>query len=263
MARSKSSEREARQARERLRTYTARQQVHNTATRRRQRDNLIAVVVTVAIVALVTVAQLLYFDGEPSAPVTTPSPSPQETQDSTQLVGDIPPAELSEFRTWTGELTLNDGVTLDIELDGAAAPQAVAAFVQQVNDGYFTAKSCHRLTTGNLSVIQCGSLDGTGAGDPDFRFGPLENTPVDNLYSKGVIALARAGGDAYSQGHQFFIVYETSLIPRDAAGGYTIFGRVTDGLERLVDDIVSAGVVDDATDGPPVIPTTITSVTVQ
>ncbi|HRN28913.1 MAG TPA: peptidylprolyl isomerase, partial [Terrimesophilobacter sp.] len=120
-----------------------------------------------------------------------------------------------------------------------------------------------RLTTGSLKVLQCGSLDGTGAGDPDFRFGPLENTPDDNTYTKGVIALARAGGDAYSQGHQFFIVYETSLIPRDLAGGYTVFGRVTEGLDGLTTEIISGGVVDGVSDGAPVIETTITSVTVQ
>lgn len=249
-------------ARERLRTYSARQHVHNAATRRRQRDNLIAIIASVAVVALVTVAQLVYFSSGPGAPTASPSASPQETQEPSKLVGDIPSPELAEARTWTGQLTLND-VTLGIELDGAAAPQAVAAFVQQVNDGYFTDKTCHRLTTGSLKVLQCGSLDGTGAGDPDFRFGPLENTPKDNMYTKGVIALARAGGDAYSQGHQFFIVYETSLIPRDLAGGYTVFGRVTDGLDDLTAEIVSGGVVDGATDGAPVVETVITSVTVQ
>lgn len=262
MARSKSAEREARQARERLRTYSARQEVHNAAMSRRQRDNLIAVIATVAVVALVTLAQVVYFSSGPGAPGAAPSASPHETQDPTQLVGDIPSPELSEFRTWTGQLTLND-VELDIELDGAAAPQSVAAFVQQVENGYFIDKTCHRLTTEGIKVLQCGSLDGTGAGDPDYRFGPIENAPSDNMYTKGVIALARAGGDAYSQGHQFFIVYETSMIPRDLAGGYTVFGRVSGGLDELVSSIVSGGVVDDLGDGAPVIETTITSVTVE
>src|SRR5690606_32264167 len=157
------------------------------------------------------------------------------------------------------QLTLND-VALDIELDGAAAPQAVAAFLQQVNDGYFTGKTCHRMTTGSMKVLQCGSLDGTGAGDPDFRFGPLENTPTASMYMTSVLALARASGDDYSPGHQFFSVYEASLLPRDLAGGYTVFGRVTDGLDELATEIVSGGVVDDAPDGEPAIPTTITSV---
>lgn len=262
MARGKSAEREARQARERLRTYTARQTVHETATHRRDRDNWIAVVAVVAVVALVTVAQLVYFSSGPGAPVVAPSASPHETQDPSKLVGDIPSPELSEFRTWTGELTLND-VVLDFELDGAAAPQAVAAFVQQVESGYFLEKTCHRLTTGGSKLIQCGSHDGTGAGDPDYRFGPLENTPADNLYAKGVIALARAGGDAYSQGHQFFIMYETGTLPRDLAGGYTIFGRVTGGLDQFIEQIASEGVVDGASDGLPVVETIITSVTVQ
>lgn len=262
MARSKSAERQARQARERLRTYTARQSVHETASHRRDRDNWIAVVASVAVIALVAVAQFVYFSNGPGTPVATPSASPHETQDPSKLVGDIPSPELSEFRTWTGELTLND-VALDIELNGAAAPQAVAAFVQQVQNGYFESKTCHRLTTQGAKLIQCGSLDGSGAGDPDYRFGPLENVPADNLYARGVIALARAGGDEYSQGHQFFIMYETGTIPTDLVGGYTVFGRVTGGLEEFIEKIASAGVVDGAADGTPVVETIITSVTVQ
>lgn len=264
MARSKSAEREARQARERLRTYAARQTVHEAATHRRDRDNWIAIIAAIAVVALVAVAQFVYFSTGSGTPVATPSASPHETQDPSKLVGDIPSPDLSEFRTWTGELTLND-VVLDFELNGAAAPQAVAAFVQQVNDGYFDGKTCHRLTTIGSKLIQCGSLDGTGAGDPDYRFGPLENVPADNLYARGVIALARAGGDEYSQGHQFFIMYETGTLPRDLAGGYTVFGRVTSGLDEFVEKIASEGVAaeDEDGDGLPLVDTIITSVTVQ
>src|SRR5690606_2732345 len=100
-------------------------------------------------------------------------------------------------------------------------------FIQHVRDDYFTGKTCHRLTDQGALLIQCGSLDGTGAGDPDFRFGPLENVPADNVYPAGTIALARAGGDAYSQGHQFFITYDDATIPPDTAGGYTVIGHVT------------------------------------
>src|SRR5690606_6764795 len=153
-----------------------------------------------------------------------------------QNVGNIPSPTLAENRAWTGELTLND-VTLGIELDGAAAPQTVSAFVQQARDGYFVGKDCHRLTDGATRLIPCGSQDGTGAGDPEYRFGPIENAPADNSYPAGTIAMARSSNDAFSQGHQFFIMYEDGSIPADSAGGYSVFGKVTSGLDEFIERI--------------------------
>jgi peptidyl-prolyl cis-trans isomerase B (cyclophilin B) len=63
-------------------------------------------------------------------------------------------------------------------------------------------------------------------------------------------------------GSQFFIVYEDSVIPSDKAGGYTVFGEVTSGLDGI-NDIIAAGVKDGSTDGNPKIKTVVTSVTVK
>ena len=121
--------------------------------------------------------------------------------------------------------SLNGDITLGIELDGAVAPQAAAGCVQDVADGYYAGKTCHRLATSDgFAFLQCGSLDGTGASDPAFSYGPIENAPADNVYPAGTIAMARAGDDAYSNGHQFFIVTDTTTLPSDSAGGYTVVG---------------------------------------
>jgi len=64
-------------------------------------------------------------------------------------------------------------------------------------------------------------------------------------------------------GSQFFIVYDDTTIPADAVGGYTVLGRVTSGLDRVKAEIVAAGVEGGATDGKPVVPTTITQVSVK
>lgn len=272
MSPSKNAEREARAARERLRRYNARQSVHAHRVRRRRRDNIIATVAVIVVAAVATVTQVLYFSAGPGAPLTEPStsatpaatsnPSPTPTQPGGENVGDIPDPSAAEARAWTGSLTLND-IQLGFELDGAAAPQAVAAFVQQVDDGYFVGKTCHRLTTGPAKLIQCGSLTGNGAGDPEYMFGPIENAPSDGIYPAGTIALARAGGAAYSQGHQFFVMLADGAIPNDSAGGYTVFGTVTSGLDQLISEIADAGTADGSTDGAPAVATTITAVTVQ
>ncbi|MEO7348979.1 MAG: peptidylprolyl isomerase [Terrimesophilobacter sp.] len=264
MARSKNAEREAREARERLRRFNARQGTHASQLRRRKRDNILAIVGAIVIAALAGVTQVVYFSAGPGAPQPVPSvsPTPPAEPTSGKNVGDVPDPSLSENRTWTGTLTLND-VTLGIELDGAKAPQTVAVFVGEVEDDYFIGKTCHRLTLPPTRLIQCGSLDGTGAGDPAFGFGPIENAPTDTVYPAGTIAMARAGNDAYSQGRQFFIMLDDGTLPNDAAGGYTVFGSVTSGLDALISSVADAGTANESPDGPPAVPTTITGVTLQ
>lgn len=261
MAPSKTAERDARAARDRLRRYNARQAVFAHTVRRRVRDNVIWVIIAVLVITLAAVTQVLYFTEGPGVP----PPAPVETTDPVDEGANaeaVPDPSLAEARTWTGELTLND-VALGIQLDGAAAPQAVSAFVGDVQTGYFPGKTCHRLTDDGFFVLQCGSIDGAGGGDPNYTYGPVENAPADNVYPAGTIAMARAGGDAFSNGHQFFIVYEDTTIQADAAGGYTVIGQVTSGLDQLIEQIAGKGVADGAHDGAPVVSTTITSVSVE
>ena len=178
-----------------------------------------------------------------------------------------PDPSVAEGRTWTGTIVLNGDITLGIELDGAAAPQATAGWVKDVNDGYYDGKTCHRLATSDgFSFLQCGSLDGTGAADPAFSYGPVENAPADNVYPTGTIAMARGANDAYSNGHQFFIVTDTTTLGADSAGGYTIVGKVTSGLEDLIQQVTSKGIKEvgsDGVTGTPNVPTSITSVTLR
>jgi peptidyl-prolyl cis-trans isomerase B (cyclophilin B) len=60
-------------------------------------------------------------------------------------------------------------------------------------------------------------------------------------------------------GSQFFIVSQDSRIPSDAAGGYTIFGKITSGLD-LLEPVISAGVEGGASDGPPAQETRLSSI---
>lgn len=173
----------------------------------------------------------------------------------------LPPASAAEGRDWTTTLTTSAG-DLTLTLDGAAAPQAVASFVSLAESGYFDGTSCHRLTTSGIYVLQCGDPTGTGTGDPGYKFGPVENAPPDDVYPAGTVAMARQGGDADSMGSQFFLVYEDSTIPSDAAGGYTVFGTITSGLD-VVQAVADAGTQDGSGDGSPATPVTIEGVETQ
>jgi peptidyl-prolyl cis-trans isomerase B (cyclophilin B) len=197
--------------------------------------------------------QLAYFGFGPGKTAATP-----EVQSNSDLV---PAAALSENRQWTGSMTVG-GKKLEISLDGAAAPQAVANFLSLSSKSFYNDVSCHRLTTAGIFVLQCGDPNGDGTGGPGYNWGPIENAPTDDLYKEGYLAMARRGGDGTSMGSQFFIVYKDSPIPSDEAGGYTVFGKITKGLSGL-DKIIKAGTADGSADGKPAIETKLGSITLK
>ena len=256
-------ERAEREARRRAREYAAKQAVHAQRRRRRRRDELLGLIVFVVVLVLATAAQITYATVGPGRPAARPTTSATASATPTPTPsGTVPPKALAENRTWTGSLTLNS-VRLGITLDGKAAPQAVASFVSLVKKGFYSGLSCHRLTTGTSHVLQCGDPNGDGSGGPGYSFGPIENAPKNGVYPTGVLAMARVGGQAASQGSQFFLVYGTSDFPNDSAGGYTVFGHVTSGLPALGTAITSKGTANGTDDGKPKVATRITAVSVQ
>ena len=211
------------------------------------------------VVALVVIGVAVW-----RALAATPAPGPDpggDTGAASSGEHTLPPASAAEGRDWTTTLTTSAG-DLTLTLDGAAAPQAVASFVTLAESGYFDGTSCHRLTTSGIYVLQCGDPTGTGTGDPGYKFGPVENAPTDDVYPAGTVAMARQGGDGDSMGSQFFLVYEDSTIPSDAAGGYTVFGTITSGLD-VVQAVADAGTQDGSGDGSPATPVTIEGVETQ
>lgn len=247
----------------RVRDYRARQTVHQRRQRRQRRDSIVgalaALVVLVGGTALLSTVQPPADPAETAPAASETAPAPGETQAESL----VPDPSLAEGRTWTGSLTIN-GIELGVELDGAAAPQAVSAVLADTQRDYYDGKSCHRLTTSEgFSVLQCGSADGQGSGDPSYMYGPVENAPADDVYVEGTIAMARQGNNADSNGHQFFIVYGDTTIPSDAAGGYSVIGQVTSGLDQLQEQVIAKGTVDDAPDGAPAEPVTIDDFVLQ
>lgn len=143
-----------------------------------------------------------------------------------------------------------------MELDGTKAPQTVASFLGLARSGYWADSPCHRLTTEGIFVLQCGDPTGTGSGNPGYGFG-VENPPADSNFPPGTLAMAR-GDDPNSNGGQFFIVYKQTVLKNSI--GYSIFGRVTSGME-IVDKVAAAGAVPPK-DGKPVQPISILKVDV-
>lgn len=242
-----STKREREYARRRHEKWLAHQELVQARARRRQRiaQVVLAVAVAAALVwIMVSVVGALRDDPVLDEPADTPT-----------TAATAPDPSVAEGRTWTATLTTTAG-DIVLELDGALAPQAVASFVTLAGDGFFDQTTCHRLTvTDPMYVLQCGDPTGLGTGGPDWRFGPIENAPADGVYPAGTVAMARASNDGASMGSQFFLVYQDSTIPDDAAGGYTVFGTVVEGLDVL-QQVAEAG-VQDGTESP------VTQVTIE
>jgi peptidyl-prolyl cis-trans isomerase B (cyclophilin B) len=110
------------------------------------------------------------------------------------------------------------------------APQTSTNIAFLANSKYFDKTLCHRLTTQGLFVLQCGDPTAQADGSPGGWVGyKEENLPKAGAknYPAGTLAMANAGPG--TNGSQFFLVYaDTQLDPN-----YTIFGRITQGLDIL------------------------------
>ena len=131
----------------------------------------------------------------------------------------------------TAVITTSKG-EITFEIFGDTAPKASSNFIQLAEDGYFDELTFHRRVEG--FVIQGGDPSGNGTGGPGYRF---EDELDDSYkYDRGIVAMANAGPN--TNGSQFFIMLANNPLPK----AYTIFGRVTSGME-VVDEIVVGDVM--------------------
>lgn len=115
---------------------------------------------------------------------------------------------------------------VEMQLYGDKAPCTVNSFTFLAQKNFYDKTECHRLTSGGLSVLQCGDPTASGSGGPGYRFAN-ENTD-GATYTEGTLAMAHSS-QPDSNGSQFFMVYKDSQLPPD----YTVFGKVTKGLDVL------------------------------
>ena len=141
-------------------------------------------------------------------------------------------------------ITMQNGKTIDIELDHAAAPITCENFEKLVKQGFYNGLTFHRVIPGFM--IQGGCPKGNGTGGPGWNIkGEFAQNGVANpiKHTRGVISMARSM-NPNSAGSQFFIMHKDAPY---LDGQYAAFGRVVAGLEE-VDKI--AAVATDWNDKP-------------
>jgi peptidyl-prolyl cis-trans isomerase B (cyclophilin B) len=147
---------------------------------------------------------------------------------------------LDASKTYTVTLKTNKG-TFAFVLDVKNSPNTTASFASLVKQGFFDGTVFHRIVPG--FVIQGGDPTGTGTGGPGYT--TVDVPPADTKYTKGVVAMAKAGSEpAGTAGSQFFVVTADEVsLPAD----YALLGTVTSGL-GVVEKIGRLG--DPATEQP-------------
>lgn len=136
----------------------------------------------------------------------------------------------------TAVITLDKGGEIRVEFFPADAPKTVENFVKLARAGFYDGTAFHRVESG--FVVQGGDpLSKTlppgdariGTGGPGYTIKAEFNK---RRHDRGVVAMARTQ-DPDSAGSQFYITLGPAYF---LDGQYTVFGRVTDGME-VVDRI--------------------------
>jgi peptidyl-prolyl cis-trans isomerase B (cyclophilin B) len=248
----------------------------------------VVLVIVSIVMVMVFASSLARFDARDSQPRTPETPAtgqplppfapPATLGSNCQYPATTEPASKAVQPPQTGRASttpasipvgiITDRGDIGVELDNAKSPCTVRSFTSLAAQGYFDDTRCHRLTVDpELRVLQCGDPTGTGTGGPGYRFpneypsnqyrmaDPALKAAV--VYPRGTVAMANAG--LGTNGSQFFLVYDDSMLPPQ----YTVFGTIDAKGLAVLDKIAAAGVKGGIGDGEPVTAVTVESVRVN
>lgn len=126
---------------------------------------------------------------------------------------------------YTATIRMVKGGDIFIELYADKAPITVNSFVFLACKGFYDNTTFHRVLPDFMA--QGGDPTGTGMGGPGYEF---VNEYSDLSFDKpGILAMANAGPD--TNGSQFFITFNAA---EWLDGGYTIFGKVLQGMDVVM-----------------------------
>lgn len=151
-----------------------------------------------------------YFEGKEQTPVKAEYNHPI----SWELLSTLKDSSIAAVKT-------NKGV-IRIALDKQSAPGSVANFVELVEKKFYNNKAWHRVVPNFVVQTGCPRGDGYGSLDHTIR------SELNNSYyhTEGIVGMASAGLD--TEATQWFITHSPSP---HLDGNYTIFGRVTQGMD--------------------------------
>ncbi len=150
--------------------------------------------------------------GEPSLRATLPAARRDPAQPPLALPFQAPRVRVATAR---GDF--------EIALDGEAAPNTCAMFLDLTRRGFYDGLTFHRVVPD--FVDQGGDPTGTGWGGPGYT---IRSEWSPQAYTRGTVGIAHSGKD--TGGCQWFVTLSEQP---HLVGRYTVFGHVTRGMEAL------------------------------
>ncbi|GED57997.1 peptidylprolyl isomerase [Brevibacillus formosus] len=168
-----------------------------------------------------------------------------------------PAMQIDKAKDYQAKISTSMG-DITIDLFEKDAPIAVNNFVFLAKDKFYDGITFHRVIKDFM--IQTGDPLGSGMGGPGYTFeDELQN---GHKYEPGVVAMANSGKN--TNGSQFFIGSGPDVTGLDNSPNYTIFGKVTGGMD-IVQKIAGTKVKKHPQTGEPSVPEqtiTIKSITI-
>ena len=128
----------------------------------------------------------------------------------------------------TATITTKHG-DIRLQLFDDKAPKTVANFEKLTNQGFYDGLTFHRVIADFM--VQGGCPQGTGTGGPGYSF---EDEFHKDLRHDGPGVLSMANSGPNTNGSQFFI---THIATPWLDGKHTVFGRVIDNTQSVVDAV--------------------------
>ena len=152
--------------------------------------------------------------------------APAEAQTTTPSVPKEAPKGGKKVKQ-TAVITMEKGGEINIEFFPEDAPKTVENFVTLAKKGFYNGVTFHRVEPN--FVVQGGDPKGNGTGGPGYT---IKDEFNKQKHVRGAVAMARTQAPN-SAGSQFYITLAPSHF---LDGQYTVFGKVTSGME-VVDKI--------------------------
>lgn len=177
--------------------------------------------IAIAVLVVLGIAWMLWPDSAPEE-AAAPADTTDLSASASGPYDAYPPMTIDPGKKYFATFKMAKGGEFVVELFPDKAPKTVNNFVFLANEGYYNGTTFHRVLEDFMA--QGGDPTGTGMGGPGYEF---ENEDSDLTFDQeGVVAMANAGRD--TNGSQFFITFG----PQEYLnGGYTIFGRVIEGMD--------------------------------
>lgn len=140
---------------------------------------------------------------------------------------EMPEMAIDPNKTYTAVFHTSKG-DFKVALFADEAPTTVNNFVFLSKQKYYDGISFHRII--ESFMIQTGDPNGDGSGGPGYHI--PDELGSDHKYDVGTVAMAKTQ-EPNSGGSQFFICTGKDCSNLNQTPDYTIFGKVTEGLDAV------------------------------